>query len=487
MKKLLVIILTYEASQHIAALLARIPRHLFAPDAPYQCDLLLLDDASADDTFACASDYVRSHPLPIRLLRNPINQGYGGNQKIGYAYAIAHGYDYALMLHGDGQYPPEMIDDLMRPLLEGAADAVLGSRMMSYQSARAGGMPFYKLIGNVVLTHVQNFLLRSRLSEFHTGFRAYALSAMASVPFADNSNDFDFDTDILIQFILTGKRIHEISIPTHYGDEICHVNGPKYAFQVVRNTLLARCQALGIFYTPKFDFEQGATNYPDKTGFFSSHSWAVSHVPAGASALDIGCGPQMPVLRALLAKGCRVLALGSPSALYPEIPARSVDFNNTGFSLTEPEASCRHILLLDVIEHLDHPEEFIKALRAQVEDSTLLITSANVGFIIVRLSLLLGQFNYGKRGILDLGHKRLFTFASLKRLLRTHGYAIERVEGIPAPFPLAISNPLLARSFLAMNRFLACLWPSLFAYQIAIVARPLPTYAQLIRRAELSS
>lgn len=490
MKRILIVILAYNAGRHIAGLLARLPARLFSEDAGFRCDILLLDDASADDTLARAREYVTHHALPIRLLRNPVNQRYGGNQKIGYTYAIRHGYDIALMLHGDGQYPPEMIEDLLAPLLQDEADAVLGSRMMNKRAALDGGMPCYKFLGNIALTQLQNRVLGSRLSEFHSGFRAYSLSALATLPFTQNSNDFDFDTDILIQFIQTGKRIREIPIPTHYGDEVCHVNGLKYAFQVIRNSLLARCQRLGIFYRAKFDFEppDAPVHAHDKTGFASSQSWAIARVPAGSRLLEIRYGHSPHVAAALAARDCSIHTLvARPEESLPGGGAfRHADPARPGFALHPQEAQADALLLLDVVEHLDDPEACMRHLHRELQSTLprLYLTTGNIGFFMVRLSLLFGQFNYGRHGILDRTHKRLFTFASLRRLLETQGYQVERMEGIPAPFPLAIGNRRLANALLALNTLLMRISRSWFAYQIAVTARPLPRLEQLIRNAE---
>lgn len=492
MKKILVIILAYEAEGQIESLLARIPSSLFSA-SDYRCDLLILDDASPDDTVSKARNYLSMHSLPVTLLVNPKNQGYGGNQKIGYSYAIRKGYDIAVMLHGDGQYPPERIDQLVRPLVDEQADAVMGSRMIEAGGALRGGMPLYKFIGNKVLTHIQNMLLGSHLSEFHTGFRAYSLEALQAVPFIENSNDFDFDTDILIQFLLSGKRVQEIGIPTHYGDEICHVNGIKYALQVLRNTFLARCQRRGIFYHPKFDFvsQHHEPRYQDKTGFDSSHSWAVRQVEPNSRVLDIGCGSGAYVASALVAKGCVMHAIDYvPSA--PDIAGlhyRQVNLDAQEMKLTPEEKNISAVLMLDVIEHLDSPEAFIRQLRNEMQEKLppLYLTTPNIAFIVMRLTMLLGWFNYGKRGILDMTHKRLFTVSSITRALEISGYRVERVEGIPAPMPLAIAHRGLALWLLNVNRWLIKLNKRLFSYQIAVVARPLPTLDTLIVDAELQA
>jgi glycosyltransferase involved in cell wall biosynthesis len=124
------------------------------------------------------------------VLYNPVNQGYGGNQKIGYHYAIENGFDFVALLHGDGQYAPEMLGALTEPLRQGEADAVFGSRMLVRGDALKGGMPLYKFLGNRILTSVQNRLLGTKLSEFHSGYRVYRVSAIKALPFDRNSNVF---------------------------------------------------------------------------------------------------------------------------------------------------------------------------------------------------------------------------------------------------------------------------------------------------------
>ena len=191
---------------------------------------------------ACAINEPHS-AFKITVLRTPENQGYGGNQKLGYRYAIDNGFDFVALLHGDGQYAPERLPDLLAPLIAGEADAVFGSRMIDKRAARAGGMPLYKWLGNQILTSFQNRMLGTRLSEFHSGYRLYSTGALAQIPFEKNTNDFHFDTEIIIQFVLKKLRIVELPIPTYYGDEICHVNGLKYAWDVCLTML--RCTSAG--------------------------------------------------------------------------------------------------------------------------------------------------------------------------------------------------------------------------------------------------
>ena len=206
-KKVLIFIVSYNAEKFIGAVLQRIPVSVWNNNR-YETEVLVIDDESSDFTFFCALDYQREHAsYPLTILRNAKNQGYGGNQKLGYHYAIQHGFDVVVLLHGDGQYAPECIPEMVTPILDNTADVVLGSRMMQKSEALRGGMPVYKWIGNQVLSTLQNRILKTHLSEFHSGYRAYRVSALASIPFQNNSNYFDFDTDIIIQLFDTGRRV----------------------------------------------------------------------------------------------------------------------------------------------------------------------------------------------------------------------------------------------------------------------------------------
>jgi glycosyltransferase involved in cell wall biosynthesis len=201
----------------------------------YELDVLIIDDASRDGTFARGFEESRREGVPfrVRVLFNPVNQGYGGNQKLGYRYAIDNGYDLVAMVHGDGQYAPECLPGLLKPFEGEKIGAVFGSRMLTASGALRGGMPLYKFAGNRVLTWIQNRLLRSSLSEFHSGYRLYSVRALQSIPFERNSKDFHFDTEIIIQLLIAKVPIQELPIPTFYGDEICRVNGIAYALNVV--------------------------------------------------------------------------------------------------------------------------------------------------------------------------------------------------------------------------------------------------------------
>ena len=199
--RVLVFVVAYEAEATLRPVLARIPDAVFDR---CETEVLIIDDSSRDRTFEVGLRSAWASPHTITVLHNAVNQGYGGNQKLGYQYAIRNDFDFVVLLHGDGQYAPECIPDMLAPLIGGEADAVFGSRMLTRLGALKGGMPLYKFVGNRILSGIQNALLRTRLSEFHSGYRAYRVAALRQLPFQYNSNAFHFDTEIIIQLVTAG-------------------------------------------------------------------------------------------------------------------------------------------------------------------------------------------------------------------------------------------------------------------------------------------
>ena len=483
-KRVLIFIVAYNAEKTIGSVLNRIPASLRNPGV----EVLIIDDSSKDATFAAGLQHEnRDGDFRITILRNPENQGYGGNQKLGYHYAIENGFDIVALVHGDGQYAPEKLPELLEPLIKGEADAVFGSRMLQKQDALAGGMPVYKWIGNQVLSAFQNLMLGTQLSEFHSGYRLYSVAALRKIPFERNANDFHFDTDIIIQIRYAGLRIVEIPIPTFYGDEICHVNGLKYAWDVVKTMIRAKLHKKSLLYDRKFDVGPVEETYDLKLGFRSSHTVALCSVRKGGRVLDIGCGRGL-VAELMAKEAAEVVGLdryapeksGSPNVSYRKW---TIDAEPCPVDISEFD----QIFLLDIIEHLKDPEVFMETLRAGAvhKRPEIVLTTANVGFFITRLMLLFGEFNYGRKGILDRTHTRLFTFRSLSELFEQTGYKVIEVRGIPAPYPKAIGNNILSRLLLLVNQALIKIpfLGGLFSYQIYVRAQARPTVPNLLAHA----
>jgi hypothetical protein len=476
--RLLILIVAYEAEATIERVLRRIPEELAYR---YEVEILVIDDASNDRTFALAQALGQARGLcfPLHVLANPQNQGYGGNQKIGFRFALDRGFDAVALVHGDGQYAPECLPTLLQPVANGEADAVMGSRMMTRRGALTGGMPLYKFVGNRILTAVQNWVLRAQLSEYHSGYRLYSTAALRRIPFDLNANGFHFDTEIIVQLLIAGQRICELPIPTYYGEEISRVNAFRYGCHVIMAAVMARIQQVGVFYDRKFDCRLGDPEPQidaPRLAYDSPHRQALAFIKPGTRVLLIGRGSRFGA--ELRKRGCSVVMFdGMPPDGHPldaaEVPASLAEFDL--------------VLLLDGIDRVRAPELFVDRLREAARLAphvTLLVSSANIGFIVTRLMLLMGQFNYGKRGILDMTHCRLFTLRTLRRLLEQGGFTVTAMQGAPLPFPVVLGDGLPARLLLGLNGWLLKLSRSLFAYQIVAVATPRLSLDYLLAQAE---
>lgn len=485
--KLLIFIVAYQAESTIIGVLSRIPESIAHE---FEVEVLIIDDSSSDTTFETSLSYVNNSAFFFKttVLFNPVNQGYGGNQKIGYQYAIKNEYDFVALIHGDGQYAPECLPELLAPLRSAQAEAVFGTRMQEKGAALKGGMPLYKFIGNKILTGFENWILKINLSEFHSGYRLYSVSALKKIPFQLNSNDFHFDTEIIIQFIFAKHRIYEMPIPTYYGNEICRVNGIKYAWNVFLAATRARLQSAGLFYAPNFDcVHDDVQTYQSKLDFSSPHSQALKTISTGSKVLDLGCAGGYVGASLKKYKNCFVAGVDSEK-LHAEV-AMDLFYQhnlNEGMPQNIEAGSYDYILLLDVIEHLAAPERFVQELylALQKNPNTLVIASTgNIGFFIPRLMLLFGKFNYGKRGILDMTHTRLFTFNSFIKLFTQNGFNVIASKGIPGPYPLAMGKNIWSQILLKINQACIHISRGLFSYQIFLVLQAKPSVDFLLEEA----
>ena len=490
--RVLIFVVAYEAEHHLASVLDRIPHELINHEA---VDILVIDDGSSDQGVRVGQQWAAAKGCRnITILRNPINQGYGGNQKIGYRIAIESGYDFVVLLHGDGQYAPELLTQFISIWRETDADVVLGSRMQHLRNARQGGMPWYKVIGNQLLTRFQNILTRQKISEYHTGYRGYSTRFLKRVPFEINTNDFHFDTEILLQAFHTGAKLQEFAIPTHYGEEICRVNGMRYAKDVVLATLRYKFHQFGMLCDLKYRRHE-IVRYEDKTYMaYSSHAMALKIVEEKRPhhLLDIGCGP------GFLAKRCSDMGIEvtgiDMQAPQPGMMRKFRQMNLEENILIPDAMRFDMILLLDVIEHLAEPERFLLDLRncseptelgdkTEAQTPTLVISTPNIAFAAIRLNLLLGRFNYAERGILDITHKRLFTKRTLVNMLSECGYKVEKFMPVGVPF-MAVLGGRTGKFLNLVGTMMARIWPSMFSFQLMVVCKPKPGVRQLLRWSE---
>jgi len=234
-KKIVVVMPAYNAAQTIEQTYREIPLDLVD-------EIVVTDDASADATVEIAQR------LGLRTLVHASNRGYGANQKTCYAEALRLGADVVVMLHPDYQYTPRLLPSMIGMLTDGPFDAVLGSRVLGGR-ALAGGMPLYKYVANRGLTAIQNLLSGAKLSEYHTGYRAFTREVLMSLPLLENSDDFLFDNQMLAQILVAGYEIGEVSCPAAYFEEASSINfrrSVRYGLGVLLTSVQSLLQRKGL-------------------------------------------------------------------------------------------------------------------------------------------------------------------------------------------------------------------------------------------------
>lgn len=241
-KRVVAVLPAYNAEKTLQRTVDEIPSTVDA--------VILVDDHSTDETAALA------HRLGLQVHIHPENRGYGGNQKTCYRAALDAGADVIVMLHPDYQYSPLLVEPMASMVASGVYDIVLGSRILGGGALR-GGMPLYKYISNRMLTLFENIMLGAKLSEYHTGFRAYSRDLLLRLPLDTNSDDFIFDNQLLAQCIYLGARIGEISCPTRYFPEASSINIRRsivYGLGVLSTTMECWMAKAGLRSSPRYQF-----------------------------------------------------------------------------------------------------------------------------------------------------------------------------------------------------------------------------------------
>ena len=485
--KILILITAFNVGKFITQVIKRIPQSLYNNDV----EILIIDDCSSDNTLQKIIEIKKNHRnINIKILSNIINLGYGGNQKIGYYYAIKNNFDFVVLLHGDGQYAPEKLENILEPLFKGK-DAVQGSRMINKFDALRGNMPIYKFFGNIFLTKIQNFLTGMNLSEYHSGYRAYSVKSLKKIPFDLNSKYYHFDTQILIQLNLAGCQIEEVPIPTFYGKEISYLNSIKYGFAILITSIVSFLNRYRIFYDRKYDSINNVPikTYKSKMSFESSHLNVFNEIKNNSKVLDIGCDNAYMSIELKNKKNCYVAGINKEDNKNAKKldDFKICDLNNQNIPYKINKFD--YLIMSDIIEHLSDPELFMNNLYNSIKkiDTILIITTPNIANIFIRIMLLFGRFNYGKSGILDKTHTRLFTLHSIKKLLQESNFYIIKDQGIPAPFPLIINNEFISNLLININKLFINISKKLFSFQFMLVCKINPSLDYLLNHDEIDN
>ncbi|MEP6714346.1 MAG: bifunctional glycosyltransferase/class I SAM-dependent methyltransferase [Terriglobia bacterium] len=474
-KKIGILIVAFNAVTTLSKVLERITPEVWRNVE----EVAVFDDASQDATYELAIGMKSMRDLPkLQVLHHAENLGYGGNQKAGYEYFINRGFDIVVLLHGDGQYAPEILSHLYGPLVRGEAHAIFGSRMLkTFGGPLKGGMPLYKYVGNRILTVAENHALGLHLTEFHSGYRAYDLHALRQLDFSRMTDDFHFDTEIIIKLHHQHFTIAEVPIPTYYGSEICYVNGLRYAKDVVAALYRYRQTLRGGQSFP--EFQEYFVHYPIKQSKASSHLYAMAMVGSGQDVLDIGCGEGF-FARELRRSNNRITGIdalpqAAEGSALDDYYSANLDDGIGEVIRQMPGRRFTRVLLLDVLEHLKAPEKILDQCHEVLAHKGLLVVSVpNIANITIRLALLCGRFNYADRGILDRTHLRFFTRRTARDFLESRGYQIVEEKLTVMPLELALGISPGAWPMRAVNLILRAftrVFPGLLGYQIMFVAQ----------------
>ena len=472
-KRIGIFVVAYNAVNRLDWTLDRIPQDVWDKVE----EVFLFDDCSTDNTFYAAIGYKHVRQLEkLTIHRNSQTLRYGGNQKAGYQYAIARGFDIVVVLHADGKYAPEILNQLLESLENGTADMVLGSRMAHGGDPLAGGMPIYKFVGNKILTWIENLLIGTRLSELHSGYRLYNCDALKKIPFLLNSDEWHFDTEVLIQFHEAGLRIAESPSPTYYGDEIQAVNGLVYAFNCIKSALRYRLYKAGAIYEARYSISDDRYTYK-RVDPHSSHAqicqWIAKERPRDVLEVGTATGYLSQEMSNL---GCRVTGIEQDlemAAVATPCCSRMITGDVESIDVASLE-TYDAIIFGDVLEHLKDPRTVLKQFAGLLRPGgKILISLPNVANLWVRLNLLFGRFEYSKVGILDQTHLRFFTLKTAKELVSSCGLDVINMTATPIPLhSIMPAGKGKAVGFLrVITWMLTRLRKTLFGYQFVFICR----------------
>ena len=442
-------------------MLDRIPKEI-RPDIE---EVIVSDDHSDDSTYLVGLGYQQISDLPITLIRQPANLGYGGNQKAGYDLAIEHGLDIVVMLHGDGQYAPESLPDIVAPLIRGEADAVFGYPDHDQGSGPQGGHAPLQVRGQPHPVRFENAALGTELSEFHSATGAYAVSALKQIPFERNSDGFNFDTQIIIQLHDAGMRIAEVPIPTYYGDEICYVDGVGYAADVTRDVVAYRLQKAGFGDGSRIALSEEYQLKPSEDSSHGRISTLLKSKPP-SKILDLGCSSGLLAER-LVEMGHHVTGVdvmeitgvgrahqrlreGRPQRRHPR----------RGGHRLRHRAGRRRARAPGQPRPPDEPGQ--RRPRHPTGRPCSACPTSPTG---IPAALHLGHVRLRPAGHPRLHPPPVLHPPSIRKLVERQGFTVRRIESVGLPLDALGMEGTKAHALRLVDRLLLDLWPTMFGYQ----------------------
>jgi 2-polyprenyl-3-methyl-5-hydroxy-6-metoxy-1,4-benzoquinol methylase len=451
-------------------------------------EIYTIDDSSGGGTALLAADTVRPPTSNLLVLRTSFKCEYGARHKLGLSHAIHQHLDFLIVMPRDGQSLLKCLADIIVAFKERDVDLVVTSPSAIETKTSKRQWFAYAKLATRMLTTVRNALHLGQWSLLYSCCRAYRVKFLESIPFSSNSNDDQFASELLVQCVATQARVSYVSVPSADSGGTSLISRLVYAHSYLGTLIKYRLTQLGVFYHASFDFHLfERTSYYLKRSSNSLHQFVLNRRwdPAWRVA-DLGANEgQISQLIAEKVSHVTAVDVSAPNNAG-HAQAVSLDLNAEFDQILGMRAfDC--VLALDVVEHLGNPESAVRKIFNILEPGGLLYASTgNIAFWPLRLSLLFGQFNYGKRGVLDLTHSRLFTIRSFKSLLTLHGFQIEDTQYFGPPIVDMVGNHWLLRALDLVSGRLAGYWPGLLAYSFLVIARRVESLEDIYQRADLS-
>ncbi len=399
--------------------------------------------------------------LPIRVHVPPRPSGYGDTRKAAFEYALRRKFDHVLVMRGDGEHPPELLPELLYPALLEDRSLVLLAR-----HARSG--PLLERLLQRVAGSFQNRVLGTRVRDWLSGFRLYSGRLLECVPFQLDADDRGLDIEILIQCRALGLSVHEAPVAELWTDRALPAGGLRYALRACWAAVEYRLHQLHVTRDGRYMVDPG-THYTFKQSPSGSHVQIVDAIRPGTEVLDLGCSQGL-LARPLRDKGVRVTGVDIRPADDWADQMDAYFQRDLELPLELPVTRrFDYVIVADVIEHVRGRQQLLRSVRRFLkEDGRLLISTPNIALWFYRLSLLVGRFEYGPRGVLDYTHVHLYTKASFRREVERAGFRVRKHRVTALPFEVVFRSTgrsRLVRGISATYHWMARIWPELFAYQ----------------------
>ncbi|MBI5185053.1 MAG: methyltransferase domain-containing protein [Nitrospinae bacterium] len=446
--------------------------------------ILLIDDTFNDNIYKTACSWTNKNGVKnITILKLHQKQGYGDALKICFNFSLENNFDMVSVVTADEKSDPGIVVDLSKKIQESNMDVLCVNFFNNHERKINSHNRIFALF-KALFPSWANRIFNVYVPIFFSDYRFYSTKFLKTIPFEMNSHNYYFDFEIILQALHSSAMIDSVPVPIPCNKKMVSYSF-KDCFYFFKLLIQFKFQQWGLFVSLKYPYSAKKI-YKDKTGFRHSTHFIVTEYLSNKffnefSILDIGCGSGA-MAKSLKSHQGKItgIDLFEPEE-NPFFEFRKMDLANDLWD--EDISKYDVVLMLDILEHLPKPEEFLLEVRKRMKSMAVpdvIISVPNIGFLIVRLNLLFGIFNYADRGILDISHKRFFTLKSMKRLLKETGYEIHKIQGVGIPFQLFGENWFF-RGFSKLSSFFAQILPSIFAFQFLFYAKPKLNYHQIIR------